>query len=411
MRVKEAIEPTAEPDPSGPNDFAARLRRSSRRNILLLTLGFVLVVAVLLWLFVPGTQSLGEKLGQRLPAGALSPDKNVGPTAVVQVMKPIRRDVVQTLRLPATVSPYYQTTLYAKVSGYLKAIYVDKGDSVKAGQILALIDDPELLERYHQAQSDYVIKKVTYERLANVRKENPDVIAKQDVDVAEANYQGAKHALDQLASMLDYTKVRAPFNGIVTARFVDPGALIQAATSSATQAVPLFTVMDSSKLRLYVSVPQEDAGFVRPGTPAAISIKDVGTTLQASVTRSTQTLDPVTRTLLVEIDIPNPKLELAPGMFAEVVLELQRHPNALVVPPAALVSEGAAKAIFVVDQGRARKAPVQTGFDDGVWVEITSGLTGGEDMVVAGKARLADGMAVKAFPYSLPEGQPASQRY
>ena len=327
-------------------------------------------------------------------------------------MKPTRRDVVQTLRLPATISPYYQTTLYAKVSGYLKSIAVDKGDVVKAGQILAVIDDPELRERYHQAQSEYEIKKITYERLANVRKENPDVIAKQDVDVAEANYQGAKHALDQLASMLDYTKVRAPYNGTVTARFVDPGALIQAATSSATQAVPLFTIMDISTLRFYINVPQEDAPLVKKGTPVTIAISGLPEkTLKATVTRSTVALDPGTRSLLAEIDLPNPGHDLAPGMFAEVVVELRRHPDALVVPPAALVSEGSSKFVFTVEQGVARKIPVATGIDDGLWVEITSGLTGAEDVVVTGKARLSDGVQVKAFPYSLPEGKPASQRF
>ncbi len=327
-------------------------------------------------------------------------------------MKPTRRDVVQTLRLPATISPYYQTTLYAKVSGYLKSIAVDKGDVVKAGQILAVIDDPELRERYHQAQSEYEIKKITYERLANVRKENPDVIAKQDVDVAEANYQGAKHALDQLASMLDYTKVRAPYDGIVTARFVDPGALIQAATSSATQAVPLFTIMDISTLRFYINVPQEDAPLVKKGTPVTIAISGLPEkTLKATVTRSTVALDPGTRSLLAEIDLPNPGHDLAPGMFAEVVVELRRHPDALVVPPAALVSEGSSKFVFTVEQGVARRIPVATGIDDGLWVEITSGLTGAEDVVVTGKARLSDGVQVKAFPYSLPEGKSASQRF
>jgi RND family efflux transporter MFP subunit len=339
-------------------------------------------------------------------------EKAAGTISEVQVMKPIKRDVVQTLRLPATISPYYQTTLYAKVSGYLKSIAVDKGDVVKAGQILAVIDDPELLERFHQAQSEYQIKKVTYERLSSVRKENPDVIAKQDVDVAEAAYQGAKHALDQLASMLDYTKMRAPYNGTVTARFVDPGALIQAATSSATQAVPLFTIMDISTLRFYINVPQEDAPFVKKGTPVTIAISGLPEkTLRATVTRSTVALDPGTRSLLAEIDLPNPGHDLAPGMFAEVVVELRRHPDALVVPPAALVSEGSSKFVFTVEQDVARKMPIETGIDDGLWVEITSGLTGAEDVVVTGKARLSNGIHVKAFPYSLPEGKPASQRF
>jgi len=392
-------------------------RFARRRRFLFLGICLVLVAAIAFWLIGTGSRLFGEaaRTATQTPGGMIrpsTPEKAAGTIPEVQVMKPTRQDVVQTLRLPATISPYYQTTLYAKVSGYLKSIAVDKGDVVKAGQILAVIDDPELRERYHQAQSEYEIKKITYERLANVRKENPDVIAKQDVDVAEANYQGAKHALDQLASMLDYTKVRAPYDGIVTARFVDPGALIQAATSSATQAVPLFTIMDISTLRFYINVPQEDAPLVKKGTPVTIAISGLPEkTLKATVTRSTVALDPGTRSLLAEIDLPNPGHDLAPGMFAEVVLELRRHPDALVVPPAALVSEGSSKFVFTVEQGVARKIPVETGIDDGLWIEITSGLTGAENVVVTGKARLSDGLQVKAFPYSLPGGKSASQRF
>jgi RND family efflux transporter MFP subunit len=380
-------------------------------KLLVVGVGFALLLGAGFWVLGSGTQPVDQKAAlseAKSPAAA----KESGNVPEVQVVKPTRRDVAATLRLPATVSPYSQTTLYSKVSGYLKTIHVDKGDSVRAGQILAVIEDPELEERYQQAQSEYAIKKVTYERLSNVRKENPDVIAKQDVDLAEAAYLGAKHALDQLAAMLDYTKVRAPYNGVVTARFVDPGALIQAATSSATQAVPLLTIMDTSVLRFYVNVPQEDAPYVKKGTPVAIVLKDLGgKTLEEAVTRSTMSLDPGTRTMLVEIDIPNPGGTLVPGMFAEVILTLRQHRDALVIPPAALVSDNSDKAVFVVDQGVARKVPVKTDIDDGAWVEITSGLTGSEDVVVVGKAHLTDGTPAKASPYNLPAGKPSSQKY
>lgn len=156
----------------------------------------------------------------------------------VQATKATRRDLVYAITLPANISPLYQTTLYAKVSGYLKWIGPDKGDHVKKDQVVALIDAPEVEEQYQQAVSDYRIKKLTYERLAKVWKESPDVIAKQDVDVAEAAYQGAKHLMEQRVVMRDYTKVRAPYDGTITARFADPGALIQIATSSATGAIP-----------------------------------------------------------------------------------------------------------------------------------------------------------------------------
>ena len=367
-------------------------------KLLAVGIGLALLVGVGFWVLVGGTQPVD----QRAPSASI-PD--------VQVVKPVRRDVTATLRLPANVSAWNQTTLYAKVSGYLKSVAVDKGDFVRSGQVLAVIDDPELEERYQQTQSEYAIKKVTYERLANVWKENPDVIAKQDVDVAEASYLGAKHALEQVATMLDYTKVRAPYGGVVTARFVDPGALIQAATNSATQAVPLFTIMDISTLRLYVNVPQEDASFIKRGTPATIELKDTGKTIEAAVTRSTMSLDPGTRTLLVEIDVPNPRHVLAPGMFAEVTLTLRKHQNALVIPPTSLISENSSRAVFVVEQDVARKVPVKTGIDDGVWVEITEGLSGNEDVVVVGKSRLADGKPAKASPYNLPAGKSSSQKY
>ena len=152
----------------------------------------------------------------------------------VQVIKATRRPVVYTITLPGNVAPLYQTTLYAKVSGYLKWIGPDKGDPVKKNEIVAIIDAPEVEEQYHQAAADFKIKRITFERLSKVWKESPDVIAKQDVDVAEAAYEGAKNLMQQRAALRDYTKVRAPYDGIITARFADPGALIQIATSSAT---------------------------------------------------------------------------------------------------------------------------------------------------------------------------------
>ena len=131
---------------------------------------------------------------------------------------------------------------------------------------MAIIDAPEVEEQYQQALSDYQIKKLTYERLAKVWNESPDVIAKQDVDVAEATSQGAKHLVDQRV-LRNYTKVRAPYGGIVTARFADPGALIQIATSSATTALPLFTIMDLDTVRVYANVPQTTAPGLFPARP------------------------------------------------------------------------------------------------------------------------------------------------
>ncbi len=331
----------------------------------------------------------------------------------VQVMKPLRRDMVQTLSLPANISPWYQTTLYAKVPGYLKSVRVDKGDRVKQGQLLAVIDAPEIRDQFEQAESDHAIKKLTFERLEGVWKEKPDVIARQDVDVAQAAAESAKQMMDNRRAMLDYTKVTAPFTGIITARFVDPGAMIQAATGSATGAVPLLTIMDMDTVRVYASVPQEAALLAKPGIPVVLTVKELpDRPFKGSISRTTEALDPATRTLLIEIDLPNKEHLLQPGTFADATLYLQHHENALAIPPAAIVpgADGKTKSVFVIEQNKARLVPVKTGIDDGLFLEVVAGLTGNEDVVVVGKGNLADGQPVRASPYNLPTGTPSSQK-
>lgn len=331
----------------------------------------------------------------------------------VQATKATRRDLVYAITLPANISPLYQTTLYAKVSGYLKWIGPDKGDHVKKDQVVALIDAPEVEEQYQQAVSDYRIKKLTYERLAKVWKESPDVIAKQDVDVAEAAYQGAKHLMEQRVVMRDYTKVRAPYDGTITARFADPGALIQIATSSATGAIPLFTIMDLNTVLVYANVPQDDSPWIVPGrTNATVVVTELpGRSFTSTVTRSTLALDPATRSLLVEVDLPNPDHALRPGTFASVTLGLREIPQALVVPPQAVNSSPKGKSLFIIEAGKAKSIPVQTGVTDGRWMEITAGLTGDEEIVVVGKRKLLDGIVVQASPFNLPEAKPSQQKF
>lgn len=331
----------------------------------------------------------------------------------VQVTKPTRQDLTYTITLPANISPFYQTTLYAKVSGYLKWIGPDKGDTVKNGQVVAIIDAPEVEEQYRQAVADYKIKKLTYERLANVWKDSPDVIAKQDVDVAEAAYESARTLMQQRAALRDYTKVRAPYDGVVTARFADPGALIQVATSSATNAIPLFTVMDLSTVRVYANVPQDDSPWIVPGkTKVSVKVRELpDRSFKGTIARSTLALDPSTRSLLVEMDLPNPDHALRPGAFAELSIALREIPNAMVLPPQAIVSGPRGKSVFVVEQGKAKSVPVQTGITDGKWMEITGGLHGEEEVVVVGKRKLLDGSLVQTSPFKLPESKPSQQKF
>lgn len=333
------------------------------------------------------------------------------PLVTVQTLPVQRRDLVHSLTLPGNVSPWLQATLYAKVPGYLKWMGADKGDVVKKGQLLAILDAPEVEQQFQQAEADYHIKEVTFERLRNVWNENPDVIAKQDVDVAEAAAKAAKYLRDSRKSMLDYTKVQAPFHGIITARFADPGAFIPAAVGSATQTVPFFTIMDLDTVRVYVSVPQEDALWAKEGVRAQLTVRELpGQEFRGTVTRTTTALDPSTRTLLVEIDLPNPGHRLRPGMFVTVTLILQEHPQALALLPAALVSQKTGTSVFVVEDGKIRQVTVKTGLDDGTWVEVIEGLRDNMEVVVVGKSGLTEGQAVQTSPYNLPSGRPSSQQ-
>ncbi len=396
-----------------------RTTTSSRRSLWLIALGAVTLVFGGYLYLQDGQSAKPGSVEQAAEPGApgaygSSSEIALDPTPVdVQVAKPTRRDLVYSITLPANIAPLYQTTLYAKVSGYLKWIGPDKGDTVKKDQVVAIIDAPEVEEQYHQALSDYKIKKVTYERLAKVWNESPDVIAKQDVDVAEAAYQGAKHLMEQRSIMRDYAKVRAPYDGVITARFADPGALIQVATASATGAIPLFTIMDLKTVRVYTNVPQDDAPWIATGTTkAAVTVKELsGRSFTGTVTRSTLALDPSTRSLLVEIDLPNPDQALRPGTFVEVALGLREIPEALVLPPQAVISGANGKSVFIIEGGKAKSVTVQTGITDGKWIEITKGLQGNEEVVVVGKRKLLEGSPVQPSPFKLPEAKPSQQKF
>src|SRR2546426_1038757 len=197
--------------PMSPEDPLAPKR--PRMKLLVVGVGLALLLGAGFWVLESGTQPVDPKAS---PSAAKPPAAatEAGSVPEVQVVKPARRDVAATLRLPATVSPLQQTTIYAKVAGYLKAVNYDKGDRVKQGQVLAVIDAPEIEQQYEEALADYTIRKVTSERLAQVWKQAPDVIAKQDVDVAEASAKAAQHLLEQRQTWLDYTKVRAPYAGV-----------------------------------------------------------------------------------------------------------------------------------------------------------------------------------------------------
>jgi RND family efflux transporter MFP subunit len=209
------------------------------------------------------------------------------------------------------------------------------------------------------------------------------------LDIAKAN-------LEKTETLLNYAKIVAPFSGIITRRMVDPGAFIPAATSgSAAQNAAIVTLTDFNRVRLQVAVPEAEASLVEAGQPVKLTVEGLpGKSFEGKVTRFSYTLDDAAKTMLAEIELPNPKLELRPGMYATVKIGIERKEDAMLVPVEAVVTEKAGTSVFVAAEDKARKTRVQTGFNDGTHVEIVKGLNADQPVILVGKQTLNDGQPV-----------------
>ncbi len=341
---------------------------------------------------------------------------------LVTVVQPVAKPAVLSITLPASVEALDQATLYAKVSGYVQWIKVDKGDRVKKGVVLAQLEVPEVDKQYQsalaavqqaeaeveRAQAEATLKQVTYKRLADVRQSKPDVLPQQEVDAARAAYevaQGdaklatakvglARAEVGRLEAMRQFAKITAPYDGVITARFVDPGALIQQGSASAGS--PVVTIASMDTVRVYVSVPEADVAYIDRGKPAMVllnALPEKG--FAGKITRFASALDPQTRTMKTEIDLANPAHRILPGMYGTAELKLAAEGQALFVPDPSIRRDSEGRPfVFAVEQGRLRKAPVQTGFDDGSMIQV-KGLRGDETVVLSGTTNLEEGMSVR----------------
>jgi membrane fusion protein, multidrug efflux system len=336
----------------------------------------------------------------------------------VAVIAPQRGDAIRSLSMPGDLVGFYQSSLYAKVTGYLKNISVDKGDWVKKGQVLAEIEVPELEQRVERARARLEVERLTYERLSKVWKSDPRLVARQDVDIAQGKYLEAKAELDELAAMSSYTKILAPFDGVVTGRFVDPGALIKAGgeTASSSQeegsargggsASPVLSLAMIDTIRTYVYVPQGEVGLVKRGMPATLTLRDLpGRTFTGEVARFANSLDLGTRTMLTEIDLKNPHHELYPGMYANVTLQLERHRGVLKLPESAIGDSADGRYVMIVQGGKIRRQSVKVGISAGNYAEITDGLASGEEVVAALDPSLVQDEAVNIVRAKSAAGQ------
>jgi RND family efflux transporter MFP subunit len=285
--------------------------------------------------------------------------------------------------------PFASVTLYAKVSGYLKQIKVDKGDRVRAGDVVATIESPEIDRQYDAAVADARYKRANADRAAALA--GPGVVAAREADAQVGQAQVAEANVQALGTQRSYETLRAPFAGTVTARFADPGALVQNAANAQTSALPVVTVSDTSKLRVYVYVDQRDAASVRPGDAAEVSVPD-GPRLSARVTRRADELDPRTRTMLVEVDVDNRDGAIVAGSFVWVKLQVKSTPL-VQIPAAALDLRGKGARVGLVSNGRLARRPVEVADLDGAIVRLRSGVAKG-DWVALDAGDLEDGAPI-----------------
>lgn len=290
--------------------------------------------------------------------------------------------------------PYIAVTMYAKVSGYLRALYVDKGDVVRKGQVLAQIDAPETFSQYEGAVANSKNRRSISERATKLNRQR--VVSDEETDIAQGAADVATARLKELNAQKDYSTLRAPFDGTVTARFVDPGALMQDATGARTGAQPIVTVSQTNRLRITIFIDQKDAAFVQPGDPAQLTISErPDQHFQATVTRKSNDLDAKSRTMLTEIEFDNTNEEIVPGSFLDVKLKI-RTPGLVQLPTEALISRGIQTDVVVVaSDGTLHYRAIKQGEVDGKIINILSGVDQGERVVLNPGNNLSEGQHVQ----------------
>ncbi len=312
---------------------------------------------------------------------------------VVKVIKAGMSATDKGLVLIGETRPFQTVTLYAKTSGYMNKILVDKGDKVKQGQLIATIVSPETDQAYRAAIADLENKKKIAARDKSLAQK--EYISKEDAETSATTVAMAEAQVQSLKEQMMYKNIIAPFAGTVTARFADPGALVQNATNSQTSAQPVVTLSQLDKIRIYVYVSQNDAAFLREGYPVTITMAErPNLKIKTSITRIAGELDPKTRMMLAEIDLPNTKDPIIPGSYLQVTFQAPEQKN-LTIPSEALVVRGGKYFVPVIIDSVIHYQPITVENNNGVRVSISSGIKTGDIVGISVSPELAEGQKVR----------------
>ena len=370
---------------------------------------------------------------------ACSGDKSVsaGESATVGVTKVVRKSLGRQITLSSELVPFQEIDVYAKESGYVKKLDVDYGTRVKAGEVIAILEIPELQQQLQEDQAEiknatnqvsradnelkrydaqYQALHLQYTRLKGVSETQPGIVAQQEVDDAQGKDLAAASQVDagkasleatqsQLSvaraklahdqALFDYAKITAPFAGVITERYANLGTLVQAGTGSSTQAMPIVRLSQDDLFRLVIPVPESYVRFIHVGDHVDVHVPSLNRTFPGKVARFSVDVREDTRTMHTEVDVANPQRVLVPGLYADAEIALDRKVDVLTAPVQALIHAGNKTTVFVVNRdGELEDRDVQLGLQTANDAEIVSGLNEGEQVVVSDRSGLKAGEKV-----------------
>jgi RND family efflux transporter MFP subunit len=333
--------------------------------------------------------------------GAQGPKARPAPLVIVSKVEV--RDVPVEIHAPVDLRPLEQVDVGSKVLGYIDAVLVDRGDVVTKGQLLALVRPSDLPDQlaaarggFAQVEASAALARTNLDRAEKLAPSG--VVSQQELQQAttalasaEAARAGARAQIGALAVRIGETRIQSPIEGVISQRRLDPGALVGPPGGGA-----IVTVVRMDRLRVFITVNEQDAARVTVGKEAHVEVDALpGRSLRGLVVRVAPSFDPTTRTIDAEVQLDNKAAELRPGMYGRGSILLETHPHSVIVPGAAIQISSGARYVFVLLQDKVARRPVDVGVDEGEWIEIRRGLSGGEEVVMAGADGLSDGATVR----------------
>jgi RND family efflux transporter MFP subunit len=375
--------------------------------------GHGVIIAILVVIIVAGVVVMGVVPRLRAKAALRTETTNLAIPTVV-VIHPKHGDPEQEIVLPGNIQAFEDAPIYARTNGYLKKWYVDIGANVKPGQLLAEIETPEVAQQLlvaradlNTAQANMNLSKITADRYDGLK--NTDAVSKQDVDNAHGDFEAKKAMVSSAGSNVKrleeteaFNKIYAPFDGIITARNTDVGQLIDSGSGGAAK--ELFHIRSTRVLRVYINVPQQYSQAAKPGLTADLTLAEFpGRRFKGQLVRTSKAIDQASRTLLVEVDVNNTTGELLPGAYAGVHLKLPEGVPTFILPVNTLIFRSQGLQIATVANGKASLVPIVLGRDFGSEVEVVSGLTGQENVMVNPPDSLVQGEQVQIAQPTQPQ--------